>query len=144
MNKIVVAAITLSIAVWADFSRSSVGIVTDSTTGLQWQDAYEDNEGNVKVTSWRGAINYCEALTLGGKYDWRLPNQKELLTLVDYGEFDPSINDVFQNTMSYNYWSSTTRVNATGQVWLVYFKSGSIDSPIKSASSYVRCVRGGQ
>ena len=36
-------------------------------------------------TAWHDALAYCENLDLGGHDDWRLPNVKELQSIVNYG-----------------------------------------------------------
>jgi hypothetical protein len=141
MKKTIFMLLGLSLVLQADFSRSNDGIVTDNVTGLQWQDDYSDNSDAIKQVTWTDAIDYCESLTLGGYSDWRLPNKKELLSIVDYGQYDPSINRVFTKTTSYNYWSSTTHASLTGDVWIVYFSYGGTDFGNKSYPNYVRCVR---
>ena len=139
MKKILLIMIGLSVGLMADFTRdANTAIVTDSVTGLQWQDDTTPSK------SWQGAIDYCEALTLGGKSDWRLPNINELTSLVDDTVYDPSISNVFQHTISNLYWSSTTNAGGTSTAWIVYFGNGSQDSSTKTNSSYVRCVRAGQ
>ena len=130
----------LSAFSFAEFSRTS-GVVTDSATSLQWQDDYSDNAGNIKNATWTAAIDYCEALTLGGHTDWKLPNKKELLSIVDYATYSLAMSSVFQNTSSSNYWSSTTRARYTSDAWVVYFSSGYTDYNSKTATRYVRCVR---
>ena len=138
MRKILTMMIATSIVLLADFSKSG-DIVTDSVTGLQWQD---DAVGS--SVGWQGAIDRCEVLSLGGHSDWRLPNKKELLSIVDYSKYNPSINAEFQNTASDYYWSSTTRADDTGYAWVVGFSDGYTSSNHKGNSYYVRCVRAGQ
>ena len=131
----------------SNLSRNNMTeIVTDSATGLQWQD-----NAIVKSTerSWIDAINYCEnTLILGGYSDWRLPNANELLSIADYSRSEPAINNsVFVNTsstFSNYYWSSTTYANGTDSAWYVYFNYGSSNYYYKTGNYYVRCVRGGQ
>jgi len=130
--------IGLSVSAWADFTKSG-NIVTDNTTGLQWQD---DAVGT--AVSWQAAIDSCEALSLDGFSDWRLPNLNELISLVDYGTYSPSIDPTFQYTVSNGYWSSTTHANFASYAWGVNFSSGIQGSSSKSTSPYVRCVRAGQ
>ena len=140
MRAILLLMIGLSTSLLADFSRSN-GVVTDNTTGLQWQNDYSDNGGDIKYAKWTDAIAYCEDLTLGGHSDWRLPNKKELLSIVDYGGYNSSIDTVFTHTSSGYYWSSTTHASFTGYAWIVGFNYGYTSHGVKSVDRYVRCVR---
>ena len=144
MRTILLSMIAVSTFLSANFSRNSNGIVEDSKTGLFWQDDYADNADTIKNTTWSEAINYCEASSLGGYDDWRLPNQKELLSIVDYGVFNPAISSVFQKNASDYYWSSTTYASDTNYALDIYFDDGYTNSDDKSYNSYVRCVRAGQ
>ena len=144
MKKIMVAIVGLSIVLLADFSRSSEGIVTDNTTTLQWQDDYSDNGGNVKWAKWKDAINYCEALTLGGHDDWRLPNFNELYSIADHTKRAPAIDTTFQTVGLDDYLSSTAVVGYEDNAWGVDFNSGADYFDLKGNSHAVRCVRDGQ
>jgi len=116
-------------------------VVTDSATLLQWQDDYSDNGGSIKNTTWTTAIDYCETLSLGGYTDWRLPNKKELLSIVDYGTYNPAISPIFQNTSSSNYWPSTSYAYGTSYAWIVDFYNGLTFRNDKTNAYTVRCVR---
>lgn len=125
-------------------SRASAGsytdgtyIVTDNITNLVWQ-KQDDATGR----TWEAAISYCESLSLGSFTDWRLPNVKELGSLVDDSRVGPSIDPLFTGTISSGYWSSTTYAGSTTSAWDVYFNSGSTLYYSKTGSYYVRCVRG--
>ncbi len=48
------------------YDRSSVGVVKDNATGLEWQDNYSDNGGSIKYANWQGALDYCSVLGLDG------------------------------------------------------------------------------
>jgi hypothetical protein len=121
------------------FMVNTNGTVTDPSTGLMWQ---QESAGPM---SWEEALNYCEGLTLGGYNDWRLPNINELQSLVDYTIYGPAIDTTaFPDTMSSNYWSSTTHAYGTSSAWCVSFSSGLVFYYDKSFSYYVRAVRGGQ
>ena len=139
MKKIFLMTAIISTIIYADFTKNN-GVVTDSRTTLQWQDDYSDNAGSIKQTTWTAAIDYCEALSLDGG-GWRLPNKKELLSIVDYNHYSPSINTVFTNTSSSYYWSATTHAASTSVAWVVYFSNGYTTYDTKSANRYVRCVR---
>ena len=119
------------------------GTVTDTETGLMWQKATAPG-----TYTWQEALTYAEGLELpaGGYTDWRLPNRNELQTLVDYSQYNPSINSLLQTpTLSSYYWSSTTDAYYTSNAWHVNFLNGLVYFPSdKSNSYYVRAVRAGQ
>ncbi len=120
-------------------------IVSDSKTGLQWQD---NNETNSTAYSWQEAIDHCEALTLDSLDDWRLPNINELKTLIDRSKREPAIKEnVFEyigTNNYYSYWSSTSIVGVEYDAWVVVFNIGSVTGLNKYYYTYVRCVRDGQ
>jgi hypothetical protein len=111
-------------------------------TKLEWQD-------NIKGSStlqrdWRGAIEYCQKLTLDNRDDWRLPSLKELLTIVDITKYEPAIIDGFRNVSVYKekgYWSSTFSVIDSSSAWHINFQSGDVINWSKSMKHYIRCVR---
>lgn len=117
------------------------GTVTDLNTGLMWQ----QDGGNYGTLG--DAEHYCTTLTLGGYTDWRIPNRRELVSIVDYGQYNPSINTgVFSVSASSAYWSSTPLVNVflPNYVWSTIFENGLVvyNSSNPEALLYVRCVRG--
>ncbi|MDY7030605.1 MAG: DUF1566 domain-containing protein [Thermodesulfobacteriota bacterium] len=122
------------------FVDNSDGTVTDTSTGLIWQ---QETAGPM---SWEDALDYCENLSLAGNDDWRLPNRAELQSLVDYARYDPGIDtSAFPDTLSsYHYWSSTTTVYDTDFAWLVRFIYDGLGSAYKFDNYYVHAVRGGQ
>ncbi|MDD5519037.1 MAG: DUF1566 domain-containing protein, partial [Candidatus Omnitrophica bacterium] len=80
-----------------------------------------------------------------GYSDWRLPNVRELMSIVNYGVYNPAINTTyFSNTQSSDYWSSTTYASNTPYAWRVSFSGGHVSCYDKTNSYYVRPVRGGQ
>lgn len=157
MNK---SAIIVSLAVFfllkgvaaAGYVDNGNGTVTDTATNLMWQkcSAGQPNDpgcsGAAAAYVWdgsQGAIGYCEGLTLGGYNDWRLPNIKELTSIVDLTTYSPSIKlAYFQNTQSSSYWSSTTLSDFTTSAWCVNFFDGITWGSDKANTYYVRCVRG--
>jgi len=127
-------------AATGSYTDNGDGTVTDTSTGLRWQQA-----GSSNTQTWEQALAYCESLNLGGYTDWRLPTSKELQSLVDYNRYNPEINTTyFPSTVSSFYWSSTTYANYTNLAWGVYFYDGIGDVNNKIGSWYVRAVRGGQ
>ena len=136
--------IVLIMALALCLSAGEQGIILDNKTGLAWQDDYGDNAGEIKKATWQDALVYCHELRLGGRSDWRLPNIKELRSIVDRSRFDPAIDSAFTNVSSNVYWSSTTNVSDSSYAWLVYFNVGYDYWYSKTDELRVRCVRGGQ
>lgn len=62
-----------------NFIDNGDGTITDLATGLMWQ---QSDDGN--TYDWENALAYAEALTLAEHTDWRMPNAKELHSIVDY------------------------------------------------------------
>jgi len=138
MKKTLLTLLTFSTMTFADFTRS-FNVVTDNTTGLMWQD---DNAAQSTYTTWQGAIDYCEALELSGYNDWRLPNIRELRSIVDRSKSTPPIiYSAFINTTSNAYWSATTYASNTNDAWYIHFDDGYDYWYYKSYIFYVRCVR---
>jgi hypothetical protein len=61
------------------FVDNGDGTITDNATGLMWQ-----KTDSRTTMNWRQALNYAEQLDYAGHDDWRLPNAKELQSIVDY------------------------------------------------------------
>ena len=128
-------------AAWGGTATSSVTV--DNRTGLMWVTNPVD-AGISSTYIWETAITLCEGLTYAGFADWRLPNIKELVSIVDYSRQSPSINKAyFLNTQSNYYWSSTTYVPSSSLAWYVFFVNGYMSYTSKSNGNYVRCVRAG-
>ena len=122
------------------YTDNGDGTVTDTSTGLRWQQA-----GSSNTQTWVQALAYCMGLNLGGYTDWRLPTSKELQSLVDYSRYSPAINTTyFPNAAASWHWSGTTYMNGTGYAWSVNFSYGYVASYNKPSAGYVRAVRGGQ
>ena len=125
-----------------NFVDNGDGTVTDSDTGLMWQ---QDTAPG--TYTWQQALSYCENLSLGRYSDWRLPNRNELQSIVNYSQYDPCIDTYFPNTVSSYYWSSTSNVYYPNSALYVYFFSGLVRGDrygSKVNSYFVRAVRGGQ
>jgi Protein of unknown function (DUF1566) len=80
------------------FVDNGDGTVSDNATGLMWQKA---DDGNGR--DWEDSLEYAENLELATYSDWRLPNAKELQSIVDYSRSpqttqSPAIDPVFETT----------------------------------------------
>lgn len=133
------------------FSYNADGTVTDNLTGLIWlQDANCFGQ-----KTWQPALDAVTALALGSvacqnypaqlNLGWRLPNVKELTSLIDYGQLDPAlpVGHPFVGVQSSWYWSSSSEVRVPSNAWRVSLHGGNVSVEIKGASSYVWPVRGG-
>jgi len=122
------------------------GFVTvDNVTKLMWITNPVD-AGVGGTYNWTGAIAACEGLAYAGYSDWRLPNLKDLLSIMNYQNMNPAVNvTAFPGTQNDYYWTSTTCSNVLANVWIVNFALGGVSNSGSkgAASNYVRCVRGG-
>jgi hypothetical protein len=156
-----------------DGGETCDGTVTDNLTGLIWlkkanciQSDYPsfDNDstaGDGKVT-WQHALDFVAGINSGtylncgaSQTDWRLPNRKELFSLIDDGYFSPALSDTagtakwtegnaFSGVQSSIYWSSTTYANGAAYAWYVHLDDGVVNALDKNLTYYVWPVRGGQ
>ena len=104
-----------------NFIENGNGTVSDLATGLMWQKADDGTARN-----WQESLTYAENLELGNYSDWRLPNAKELQSIVDYSKSpqttnSPAINSIFETTSINDpdgkpgqypfFWTSTTHLD---------------------------------
>ncbi len=127
------------------FADNGDGTVTDNLTGLVWlKNANCDGK-----KMWANALSFCNSITSGSweeltdgsvAGDWRLPNIKELQSLIDYGQQSPvlPVGHPFVNLQSDWYWSGTTCVHYTGSAWTVRMSYGDVGSGGKVSGKF--CV----
>ena len=102
------------------------GLVTDSATGLIWP----TDAGAVGFPlPWAEALVRVDTLARTGwlgRADWRLPNRRELRSLISYGAARPALpsGHPFVNVFLGWYWSSTTAALAPGYAWYVHLEGG--------------------
>ncbi len=112
-----------------DFVDNGDGTVTDRATGLVWQEGDSSTSMN-----WAEALDYAEGLVHAGRDDWRLPNAKELQSVVDYtrapdalipAQQGPAIDPVFDITEIESWaWTSTTHVDGPDASYAAYICFG--------------------
>lgn len=115
-------------------------VVEDQVTGLYWQRSAPTTTFN--LTS---ATSYCDTLAIGGRDDWRLPNRRELLSIVDYSKAGgqvAAIDSIFENTYKTWYWTSDGYAINPSRTFQVYFKYGLSNHQDNDQDGYVRCVAG--
>jgi hypothetical protein len=131
------------------FTDNGNGAVTDNLTGLIWL----KNANCFGGVTWANALSDCNVLASGScdltdgsvVGDWRLPNVKELQTLIDYGSFHPALpsGHPFTDIQPGHYWSSTTHAGDTTGAWYVGMDYGVVRGDIKTSVCDVWPVRGG-
>lgn len=114
------------------FVDNGDGTITDKATGLMWL----KNDSTTAMT-WEKALAYAESMNTAGHSDWRLPNAKELQSLVDYSRSpdttaSAAIDPIFQTTNigtaqkpEYGfYWTGTSHVEGGTGDYAVYVAFG--------------------
>ena len=160
-TSLAVAAQTCDGVLTAADSRYTVAAdgltVLDQQTGLIWArcpDGMSWNggacTGTAKSYTWQRALSAADTSTLAGYADWRLPNIKELASLVEAACVGSAINTrIFPNTGD-SFWSSSPYVGSASYAWYVNFDIGGVGSGggyyggnLRSDPGAVRLVRGG-
>lgn len=111
-----------------DFVDNGNGTITDKATGLTWMQVDSGTTLN-----WQQALNHAENMQFAGYDDWRLPNAKELQSIIDYtkspkasksSQRGQAIDPLFKMTDTDGwYWSSTTHLehgSASSAVYLCF------------------------
>jgi hypothetical protein len=141
------------------------GTITDSNTRLMWEKLSDDGSVHDKDNyyTWDNAFAvHVAGLNSGGGFaghtDWRVPNVKELQSIVNYeiAYPGPTVSPAFNTgcapgctvltcscTVSNLYWSSSSCAYSPYYAWSVYFDDGDVFAGYKSSNSYVRAVRAG-
>jgi len=106
-----------------NFVDNGDGTISDLATGLMWM------QGDYGPMDWQNALSTCESLEYAGYDDWRLPNAKELQSLVDYSRSpettdSAAIDPLFIASLVVDeagdddygfYWTSTTHASASSK-----------------------------
>ncbi len=118
-------------------------VTVDNRTGLMWLTNPNTDAGLGASKTWGNAVTACLNLNYAGYTDWRLPNAKELLSLLVYSQAEVIDHRYFPGLGSNGYWASTTCAAATSEAWVVSFGSGIAGHYGNTVSYYTTCVRGG-
>ena len=109
----------------ARFRTTDDTCIHDVHTGLTWS---QDANPAGHPLNWQEALSMVDAFNrgkLGGHRDWRLPNVRELESLVDLDSHSPALptGHPFVNVKDV-YWSSTTSVYEPRYAWTLYSREG--------------------
>jgi hypothetical protein len=127
------------------FTNSGDGTVRDNLTGLLWtRDA--NTPGPAACTpgvarQWQEALDFIKCLNANaylGHQEWRLPNRKELRSLIDYSAFAPPLpaGHPFLDVQSGFYWTSTSAAYTPSSAWGGDLVNGNLDLDVKDLVSY--------
>jgi len=125
--------------------KSSDGSIHDVNAGYAWANAFAVH------------IAGLNAANFAGHDDWRLPNVRELQSIANYENFNPSVSSEFNTacmpgattvltgscTTAAQYWASSTSARAPTFAWAVIFSDGLVGEFSKAFVFRVRAVRGG-
>jgi hypothetical protein len=111
--------------------------IHDRRTGLIWLKMTDPSRGAV---SWPEALERIRDLNAGqstGSNDWRLPNIRELESLIDISRHHPALADRHPfGTVPEGCWSSTTSVYEPRYAWVVYWKDGAVGVGYKRHATF--------
>lgn len=137
----------------SDYLDNSDGTVTHNKTGLMWKRCAEATtelwdgvtcNGTGNTYTWSAALIKAKDNGFAGYTDWRLPNKKELESIVETCGENPAINkSYFLSTPSEYFWSSTSYAYDPNGGWRVGFSNGIQNYQSKTLPFRVRLVRGG-
>jgi hypothetical protein len=151
------------------FTNNGNGTVTDNLTGLVWlRNANVANAG----TDWATALTWVTELNTSGtvngvsagdtsnggahQSDWRMPNIRELASLLDYRFNAPALCNAIGDekwtagapfnavSSATHYWSSTTYKELTTSAFRVYLTNGTLNGAPKTTALLLWPVRGGE
>lgn len=165
----------LQVGAVQSFVDNGDGTVTDTRTGLTWEKKSRDGSvhdwqnvyvwgqelspyamNGTMVTTFLAALNTPPCFA--GYCDWRIPNGRELASLVNWEVSNPATFAAFNASCTAGcavtacsctrsgpsgHWSSSTLQYYPDYAWSVYFDSGGVYSVVKREGLYVRAVRGG-
>jgi hypothetical protein len=139
------------------------GTITDASTGLMWE-KQSIGDGSVHDVyngySWSGAssvhVATLNGMSFAGHSDWRVPNARELVSILNYEHVCPAVSPAFDTACTspctvltcsctwYDYWSSTTVAGSADSGWEMHFCTGEVFEEYKSDNGVaVRAIRGG-
>ena len=145
------------------YTDNGDGTITDHNTKLVWEKKSSDgsihdvNAGYAWANAFAVHIAGLNAANFAGHDDWRLPNVRELQSIANYENFNPSVSSEFNTacmpgattvltgscTTAAQYWASSTSARAPTFAWAVIFSDGLVGEFSKAFVFRVRAVRGG-
>lgn len=113
-----------------DFKDNGNGTITDNATGLMWM---QNDNGSAII--WENALSYAENFSFAGHSDWRLPDVKELQSLIDYTRSPATTNSAAINPV----FSCTQITNEAGVADYPYYMSSTTFSSQTTTDGKAAC-----
>lgn len=145
-----VMALGVGVATAAPFVISSNGQeVTDSSSGLVWRRCPEgmvwsggECTGKYGTYTHETALQVASRVQSSSGVAWRLPNVKELASIIDRTKYSPAVDRaVFINIPSVWFWTSTPSMTNSSAAFMVDFNAGLIGSRERSVLNPIWLVR---
>ncbi len=110
--------------------------------GQSWNETTNACDGDAVRVNWKDALAMAEQFNTTEVNQWRLPNIKELATIVEKQCVSPAMNTtLFPNAPSETFWTGSTTAAAFDKAWAIAFYNGRNSSKLKSGDNYIRLVR---
>ncbi len=106
------------------------------------QDGNSAGCNNGSTLIWEQALTFCEGLNYASYSDWRLPNIRELFSIVKWEASMPRIDGTYFLNTQGGYWTSTTDV-PRDTTYAMIVVAQFVGYRSKTNTIYVRPVRGG-
>lgn len=122
------------------FARDG-SVVRDRLTGLMWLQHLDIARGPVEWSEALRAVREANRRGMAGFSDWRLPNIRELESLVDLENHSPALSRGHPfHSVQAGYWSSTTSAYEPRYAWTLYLRDGAIGVGFKSKPEFSVCA----
>ncbi len=127
-------------------SAEQWALVQDNITGRIWEaktddDSIHDRDTLFTFEEAQDHVRQLNEMKFGGYSNWRIPNLKELSSVIHFGKTLPSINaKYFPYQYSSFYWSSTECVDDDRYAWGVFFQRGEVLNHFKRVQYFFRAV----
>jgi len=138
----ILACVQSDLAPVERFVDNGNGTVTDSCTGLMWQQTPSAETG----LCFQLAVEYVRELRLGGHDDWRLPALREFLILADFSR-RPAVPERFSVPFGFALWTSTVKddgrlIVETNEPFAMQANTNPSSCPASGQRWFVLAVRG--
>jgi hypothetical protein len=126
------------------FAKSGDETVLDRLTGLEW--TRDASPADFPLT-WSESLAFVAEMNASGRFghsDWRMPNRREMRSLISHGARNPALPDEhpFKGVITSWYWTSTTSARAPGYAWYVHLAGGRMFYGKKDTGYMLWPVRG--